>query len=54
MQNVGKGLGMHQAMLDRDVNDVLRGLIQDTVQFLANFAIVAVDFFERRPVGGLI
>ena len=34
------------AVLYRDVNDILGRFVENTVQFLPNFAVVAVDFFE--------
>src|SRR3954468_17385292 len=56
MQHVGQRLGMHQAMLDSYMPDLLRSLIplQCLVHGSTNTAVIALDLSNARPVGGLI
>ena len=51
MQDVGKGLGVHEAVFDRNMNHLLRHIIQNLVQLFANALVVGINFHERRPVG---
>ena len=51
VQDIGKGLGVHEPVLNHNMNHLFRHIIQSLVQIFANALVVGVNFLERRPVG---
>ena len=54
VQQVRQRLGVHQAMFQRDVNQLLRHMVHPPVQFLSHLAVVVPDFIHARPIRRLV
>ena len=54
MQDVGEGLGVHQAVLDGHVQQLLRNVVQQLVDDFARAVLVMFHLCDGGPIGGLV
>ena len=54
MEEIGKGLGVHQPMLKRNGEHLLRYLVREIIDGLPNAEVVLLDLCDLRPIRGLV
>ena len=54
MEEIGKGFGVHQPMLERNGEHLLRDLVREIIDGLPNAEVVLLDFCYLRPIRGLV
>ncbi len=54
VHQIGQGFGVHEAMLDGDLSDLIRYIRQAPVDDFARAAAVGDNFIRRRPIRGRV